>query len=115
MNALRNLAGFYKLQGEILWKWRPGRRALIRRLIVSFIGSRPSVPSGTKSSYPTPFTSSTAAPSLPRSTICPVSLPITGGRIAGGIGAAYTQSSTLRFRGQCARRPGTESLYAGPP
>ena len=37
MNALRNLAGFYKLQGEILWKWRPGRRALIRRLIVSFI------------------------------------------------------------------------------
>ena len=37
MKPIRGLIDFYKLQAEILWKWRPGRRALIRRLIVSFI------------------------------------------------------------------------------
>ena len=39
MHAIRGLIDFYKLQAEILWKWRPGRRALIRRMIVSFIVS----------------------------------------------------------------------------
>jgi uncharacterized membrane protein YvlD (DUF360 family) len=37
MKPIRGLIDFYKLQAEILWKWRPGRRALIRRMIVSFI------------------------------------------------------------------------------
>jgi uncharacterized membrane protein YvlD (DUF360 family) len=37
VTALRNIAEFYRLQGEILWKWRPGRRALIRRMIISFV------------------------------------------------------------------------------
>jgi uncharacterized membrane protein YvlD (DUF360 family) len=37
MKPIRGLIDFYKLQAEILWKWRPGRRALIRRMIVSFV------------------------------------------------------------------------------
>ena len=37
MKPIRGLIDFYKLQAEILWKWRPGRRALLRRMIVSFI------------------------------------------------------------------------------
>ena len=28
---------FYRLQVELLWRWRPGRRALIRRALVSFL------------------------------------------------------------------------------
>ena len=37
MNAIRGLIDLYKTQAELLWKWRPGRRALIKRLIVVFI------------------------------------------------------------------------------
>jgi uncharacterized membrane protein YvlD (DUF360 family) len=39
MKQLHGLIDFYRLQGEILWKWRPGRAALIRRMIVSFVVS----------------------------------------------------------------------------
>src|SRR3954451_10765465 len=35
MNVFARLASFYRLQLEVLWKWRPGRRALIKRAIVS--------------------------------------------------------------------------------
>lgn len=37
MKAIQTLIDFYRLQAEILWKWRPGRRALIKRAIVSLI------------------------------------------------------------------------------
>ena len=37
MSQLRRLGDFYRTQAELLWKWRPGRRALVRRLIVVFI------------------------------------------------------------------------------
>jgi uncharacterized membrane protein YvlD (DUF360 family) len=37
MRTLRRLADFYRLQVELLWRWRPGRRALLRRAIVSLI------------------------------------------------------------------------------
>ena len=31
------MLSFYQLQAEVLWKWRPGRRALVKRAIVSLI------------------------------------------------------------------------------
>ncbi len=34
---LRRIAGFYRVQIELLWKWRPGRVALLKRAIVSLI------------------------------------------------------------------------------
>ena len=37
MNVFARLVRFYKLQAEVLWKWRPGRRALIKRGIVSLV------------------------------------------------------------------------------
>jgi uncharacterized membrane protein YvlD (DUF360 family) len=37
MTPIRTLADFYRLQVELLWKWRPGRRALIRRMLVSLV------------------------------------------------------------------------------
>ena len=37
MNFIRRVLSFYKLQVEVLWKWRPGRRALLKRMIVSLI------------------------------------------------------------------------------
>ena len=37
MSFIRRLLGFYKLQINILWNWRPGRRALLKRAIVSLI------------------------------------------------------------------------------
>ena len=37
MSVIRRLLSFYRLQADLLWKWRPGRRALIRRGIVAFV------------------------------------------------------------------------------
>jgi uncharacterized membrane protein YvlD (DUF360 family) len=37
MGALNRLISFYRLQIEMLWKWKPGRRALIQRAIVSLV------------------------------------------------------------------------------
>ena len=37
MGVISRIIDFYKLQIEVLWKWRPGRRALLRRAIVSLI------------------------------------------------------------------------------
>ncbi|HEY7023569.1 MAG TPA: phage holin family protein [Candidatus Limnocylindrales bacterium] len=37
MSLIQRLVSFYQLQIEVLWKWRPGRRALIKRAIVSLI------------------------------------------------------------------------------
>jgi uncharacterized membrane protein YvlD (DUF360 family) len=34
---MRRVIGFYRLQIRLLWQWRGGRRALLRRLIVSFL------------------------------------------------------------------------------
>jgi uncharacterized membrane protein YvlD (DUF360 family) len=34
---LRRLVAFYMLQFRLLWQWKPGRRALVRRLIVTFV------------------------------------------------------------------------------
>jgi uncharacterized membrane protein YvlD (DUF360 family) len=34
---LRRLVSFYTLQFRLLWQWKPGRRALARRLIVTFL------------------------------------------------------------------------------
>jgi len=39
MNTFQRLVAFYGLQVELLRKWRPGRRALIRRGIVTFVVS----------------------------------------------------------------------------
>lgn len=39
MGAIRKLLGFYRLQFELLWRWRGGRRALLRRLLVTFLVS----------------------------------------------------------------------------
>ena len=33
---LRRLTAFYALQFRLLWQWKPGRRALLRRLVVTF-------------------------------------------------------------------------------
>jgi uncharacterized membrane protein YvlD (DUF360 family) len=37
LTALRRLVAFYRLQAELLWKWRPGRMALLRRAIVALV------------------------------------------------------------------------------
>ncbi|MFL5726140.1 MAG: phage holin family protein [Chloroflexota bacterium] len=37
MKVLRTLVDFYRVQLELVWRWRPGRRALIKRAIVSLI------------------------------------------------------------------------------
>jgi uncharacterized membrane protein YvlD (DUF360 family) len=37
MNVFARLASFYRLQVEVLWKWRPGRRALLKRGVVSLV------------------------------------------------------------------------------
>jgi uncharacterized membrane protein YvlD (DUF360 family) len=37
LNALRRVANVYRAQWHVLSSWRPGRRALIRRTIVSFV------------------------------------------------------------------------------
>ena len=37
MRAIRRLISFYQLQVHILWHWRPGRRALLKRMIVSLV------------------------------------------------------------------------------
>ncbi|MFL5777312.1 MAG: phage holin family protein [Chloroflexota bacterium] len=37
MDLIRRMVAFYRLQFRILWNWRPGRRALIRRGILSFV------------------------------------------------------------------------------
>src|SRR5262245_50621785 len=34
---LRRLVSFYTLQFRLLWQWKPGRRALLRRLVVTFL------------------------------------------------------------------------------
>jgi uncharacterized membrane protein YvlD (DUF360 family) len=39
MSAIRRLVAFYGLQVELIRKWRPGRRALIRRALISFVVS----------------------------------------------------------------------------
>jgi uncharacterized membrane protein YvlD (DUF360 family) len=36
---MSRLVDFYRLQLHLLWNWRPGRRALIRRAIISFVVS----------------------------------------------------------------------------
>jgi uncharacterized membrane protein YvlD (DUF360 family) len=36
---MKTLIGFYRLQLHLLWTWRPGRRALISRAIVSYLVS----------------------------------------------------------------------------
>ena len=37
MGTLKRVVDFYRLQAEVLWRWRPGRKALIRRAIVSLL------------------------------------------------------------------------------
>ncbi len=37
MTTIRRLFGFYALQFRIIWEWRPGPRALIKRAILSFL------------------------------------------------------------------------------
>ena len=37
MNTIRSLLGFYRMQLELLWEWRGGRLALLRRLVVTFL------------------------------------------------------------------------------
>ena len=37
MAALTRLLTFYRVQAELLWKWRPGRRALARRLVIALL------------------------------------------------------------------------------
>lgn len=37
MSIIRRIVSFYQLQAAVLWRWRPGRRALIKRAIVSLI------------------------------------------------------------------------------
>jgi uncharacterized membrane protein YvlD (DUF360 family) len=34
---LRRLVAFYALQFRLLWQWKPGKRALVRRLVVTFV------------------------------------------------------------------------------
>ena len=36
MNTLRRIGNFYRLQLELIWHWRAGTGALIRRAIVAF-------------------------------------------------------------------------------
>ena len=44
---------------------------------------RPAAPTGKKTSYPTPLTSTKTEPSASRCSIVPLSLPITGASVAG--------------------------------
>jgi len=37
VSAIRRLLAFYQLQAELLWKWRPGRLALLRHALVSLV------------------------------------------------------------------------------
>ena len=37
MNALRRLLEFYRVQVELIWNWRRGRRQLLVRAVVSFV------------------------------------------------------------------------------
>jgi len=37
VSVLRRIFEFYRLQAELLWKWRPGRWALVRRAVVALI------------------------------------------------------------------------------
>ena len=37
MSLARRIVEFYRLQAELLWKWRPGRWALVRRAIISLL------------------------------------------------------------------------------
>ena len=37
MGLINRLIGFYRLQIELLWKWKPGRVALLRRAVVSLV------------------------------------------------------------------------------
>jgi uncharacterized membrane protein YvlD (DUF360 family) len=39
IRAMRRLVEFYKTQGRILWEWRGGRRAMLKRLILTLIVS----------------------------------------------------------------------------
>ena len=59
MKPIRGLIDFYKLQAEILWKWRPGRRALIRRLIVVVHRRRFLAPDADGRDHPGPAASTT--------------------------------------------------------
>jgi len=34
---IKKIVSFYRLQLDLLWRWRPGRRALIRRAVVSLV------------------------------------------------------------------------------
>ena len=36
---MKTLLGFYRLQLHLLWTWRPGRKALLRRAFISYIVS----------------------------------------------------------------------------
>ena len=37
MALIHRLIAFYRTQGVLLWTWRPGRRALLRRGVISFV------------------------------------------------------------------------------
>ncbi|MFI5261699.1 MAG: phage holin family protein [Candidatus Limnocylindrales bacterium] len=37
MKAFRRVIDFYRLEATLLWRWRPGRWALVRRFIASFV------------------------------------------------------------------------------
>jgi uncharacterized membrane protein YvlD (DUF360 family) len=37
VTVLRRVFDFYRTQGILLWTWRPGRRALVRRALISFV------------------------------------------------------------------------------
>jgi uncharacterized membrane protein YvlD (DUF360 family) len=37
VSAIRRLLAFYQVQAELLWKWRPGRLALLRHALVSLV------------------------------------------------------------------------------
>jgi uncharacterized membrane protein YvlD (DUF360 family) len=37
VTLLRRVFDFYRTQGILLWTWRPGRRALLRRALISFV------------------------------------------------------------------------------
>src|SRR3990172_10504882 len=37
MSALRRLIDFYGIQAHLLWEWRAGRRALLKRGLFSFV------------------------------------------------------------------------------
>jgi uncharacterized membrane protein YvlD (DUF360 family) len=37
MSLVRRVVSFYRMEIDLLWRWRPGRRALIRRAVVSLV------------------------------------------------------------------------------